>query len=305
MKKLLKTMTTLAIVATLSACSSTPDLALENASFTNEKDEVFKPNLTEYSMAYNIAMSARKPDKLKDADVPQEAWDDISATSHTVSAIAGFMAGGLGSALSFSMDSLVADSVGNFNDPMVSLWVEVDALNDYGSDEFKELVFKKAHTQYLSTLVGKERLSEPKYADLSKWSYGANLDKELCDKRDELANVKVKVKSCLAGSNVMIIRPVPVGAWIPEMIQVDRTKQHVQVSIIFTASVYTLTPNMFENGITYIPSSFKFTILDEQGNLKHYKRGVGYPYYQYKNTRYLFVEPNDDGTQIGTITLSE
>jgi hypothetical protein len=281
-----KIILTTLLASVLGACGST------QPEFTAEKDVNFKPNLADHSIAYNIAMSAGAPDILKDAEVPEDAYNEISNTSHAGSMVAVFLAGGFGSASSFGLDSLSMNKANGFDRPLLTMWVEVDSFDDYGSDDFEVMMYHKARRAYESVYLGNDTITK-EIGNKDESSYGVYHQGESCSniQSANLVDDKFEVgMPCYLLEKVKIIRPVPVGSWLPEMLKLDVTKHHVIVNFELVNNVAFNAHTRFSNALLFEPSKWilKYKV---DGKWKGLQQGVGMPVYKDKDNVYTFIKP--------------
>ncbi|MFK5949626.1 MAG: hypothetical protein QM500_12745 [Methylococcales bacterium] len=295
MKKLVVALT---IALALGGCAST------EPKFTADKDVAFKPDLENHSIAYNIAMNAGAPDILRDVNVPEKAWNPTTTGSHLVSGGLGAMVGGLGFGMSELFRSLTGNAANGFDKPLLTMWIEVDSLKDYGSDEFEEMIYKKAHKAFFDAYIGDDevlKVISSQNKSVGKYYKGDNCD-NYWKKSIVPKEVIAKQDSCYLYSNVNIIRPQKKGQWLPDFLQMNNDKEYVLVNISLPRETSSTSPYLFSNGITFTPPQWSFGIKID-GSFKYYPINKGYPSYKYKDTVYIFVTPEKDGNQRGTITL--
>lgn len=280
----IKLLTTIATALALTACGST------QPEFTTEKDVNFKPDLEKHSLAYNIALSSGAPRAIKDAEVPQDAYDRISGTSHAASFINGFMIDGLGASLSFGLRSLAIDRMHGFDNVNVSLWVPVDSLDDYGSDEFEKQVDGYIANVVLNNFVShSDLLSDDFYV---REGVKLNFGGESCDKfveNNAVPNEFESKDSCSFYINTRIIRPVNDGDWKPDFLNL-KSGNYVLVQLRSMDNFYTMINEIFPKGVTYLPPRFDIRYRQE-GNWKSKYFGDGYPSYKYHDKKFLFIKP--------------
>jgi hypothetical protein len=282
-----KIILTTLLASVLGACGST------QPEFTAEKDVNFKPNLEDHSIAYNIAMSAGAPDILKDAEVPEDAYNEISKTSHAGSMVAGFLAGGFGSALSFGLDSLAMNKANGFDKPLLTMWVEVDSLDDYGSDDFETMVYEKAREPLELFYVGNDQVIKS-YGSRNSRSFGVDYIGTFCDKYKQENDFKHddvdNNDHCSLTLRVDIIRPVPAKSWLPKMLTLDDNKDHVIVNFRWVGKYAYNIKDLFDNALLFEPSTWT---LKTKTNNQWLGRKInnGMPVYKYKDNVYTFIKP--------------
>ena len=283
-----KLLTSIIAALALSACGST------QPEFTAEKDVTFKPDLEKHSLAYNIALSSGAPNAIKDAEVPQEAYDRISGASHTASFVNGFMIGGLGASLSFGWQSLLMDRMNGFDGVNVTLWIPVDSLADYGNDDFKLDIYKKVTERVKTNFVQELDLNEkPTYyngGSILKFNGKSCANYiEFNAIPDEFENIN----DCVISLPISIVRPIDSNAWMPEYIE-RKSANHVLVRIESQSRSHTMLDKLYPEGFAYYPPEFIYR-FSANGKTKSLKVKKGYPYYQYKNKQFLFVKPKKNG----------
>lgn len=282
-----KLLTATLLASLISACSST------EPEFTADKDVNFKPDLEKHSIAYNIAMSAGAPDTLKDAEIPEEAYKEVSNASHAASFIAGFAANGFGSALSFGLDSLAMNKSNGFDEPLLSMWVEVDSLENYGSDDFETMVYERARTPLENFYVGNDEIIKV-YGSKDSRNRGIDFKGTNC-KRYKVENDFTfddvdNDDHCNLGLRVDIIRPVEAGGWVPEMLNLNTKKPHVIVNFRWMGKYVYNMKDVFDNALVFEPSSWALK-TKSNGQWLGRKIVVGMPVYKFKDKVYTFLKP--------------
>ena len=280
----MKLLTSIVTALALTACGST------QPEFTAEKDVTFKPDLEKHSLAYNIALSSGAPNAIKDAEVPQEAYDRISGASHAASFVNGFMIGGFGASLSFGWQSLLMDRMNGFDNVKVSLWIPVDSLDDYGSSEFESNIDKAVVDLVINNYVDAgDLVKAPKFSGsgaILKFS-GESCKKYISD--NAIPDEAESIDECVIGLSVRVVRPILENDWTPELLNLPKQK-YVLVTVGYMAHQHTMTSKLFPNGFAFFPA--KFNIKYKENNEKRImKVGDGYPYYQYQDRRFVFVKP--------------
>jgi len=294
MKKLIAALT---IGLVLSGCAST------EPEFTADKDVLFKPDLKNHSIAYNIAMSAGAPKILRDVDMPEKAWNPTTTGSHLVSGGLGAMVGGLGFGVSELFRSVMGNEANGFDKPLLTMWIEVDSLKDYGSDEFEEMVYNKAHKAFFDAYVGDDEIiaeGNKSHAYLRSWAHKGDRCNKLIQTSLLPEKVKESIASCASTSKVRIIRPVNKLSWIPKALNLDNNKEYVLINFVGSFPSYNIVyPSYaFDNAMLYVPAKWTYNCkIDGQSTYFHF--GEGFPYYRFKDKVYLFVTPRD-GNQRGT-----
>lgn len=280
-----KILTTLMLSSFLAACGST------QPEFTADKDVAFKADLTNHSMAYNIAMAAGAPDTLKDAEVPEEAYNEISGWSHSASFAAGLMANGLGSAFSFGLNSLMSNKANGFDDPLLIMWLEVDSLEHYGTDDFEKQVYVKARDIYRDKLLGDDEITRESGRQ-DKSGYAAFFKGPNCNAAIKTNPVEDKYESeqCLAIMSLEIVRPVAQGEWLPPMLDLDGEKDHVVVKFKYQSQMIHLAHDKFSNAVAFEPSQYTVNVK-YNGDWIRTPVTNKFPFIRYQDSTYLFIKP--------------
>lgn len=298
---MLKNITMIIAAVALTGCAST------ESEFTTEANTIFKPDLKNYSTAYNIASAAGAPDALKDSDVSQNELNRISNASHAASFLSGFAMDGLSGAFSFGISSLSKDKANGFDKPLLTMWLEVDSLEEYGSSQFDEMVYEKGHKAFFDAFVGDDTII--KEVSSSKRSIGKYYRGEKCDHYNEQSDVPKAIleqqESCYLYSKISIIRPVRKGNWTPEALNLSAEKQYVVINFVLPNESSKLAPYLFDNAMTYRPSKWKFNVKGKpESEFKSYTTTMGYLSYQYKDQIHLFLTPDENG-QRGSLTIKK
>ncbi len=301
---MLKNITMIVAAMAITGCAST------EPEFTTDTDRYFKPDFKNHSVAYNIAAAGGAPDMLHDEDVLDNELERVSSLSKASSFATGFLANGLTGALSFGLMGLSGDDAKGFDEALFTMWVEVDSLEAYGSDDFEEMVYNKVHTLIKTKVISADDKVIEYFGGDNRYYSGYSYNGPSCvkyweDKLKELPkDYQYRGDKCGFTGKVKIIRPVKQGDWLPSQLPLNKNSNHVVVNL----QIYGSYPNQLQPaidiGFLYRPNIRTIKAMNSQGDWKSLKVKRPAPSYQYEDTLYYFITPNEAG-QRGTFTLNK
>lgn len=280
MKKLL----ILASAALLAACNTTG----ENTYYANDGYE-FTPDPTK-SLALNVMQAGGTTRLLKDAELPEDAWDDVSTAQYATGFTVQFLQNGiLGGLTSLIIDSNINDAA-PLDWPNYVAWIPVST---YGfSEELQKEALKKNEANIKAAIVeaGGDDITVEYQNDMTVMKFKG----QLCDtvenkiiplsplyakKYKEFTKRNPSNTACALWLTPEVIRPS--GNIFPKNVHGEFIIVRTRIDSLMDFNILTVIPNGY---YTYIPPSWGTTDI---------KFGNGVPYLMDSNNQYLFVKPNN------------
>ncbi|MCE2571707.1 hypothetical protein [Motilimonas eburnea] len=275
MKKLLM----LASAALLAACNTTG----ENTYYANDGYE-FSPDPTK-SLALNVMQAGGTTRLLKDADIPAEAWDDVSTAQYATGFTIQFLQNGILGGIS----SLIIDS--NIDDAAPLDWPNYVAWIPVSSSGFSASLQKEAFNKNIANIESSLRNHGAVITVSEQRSsfYSIEYQGTLCDKATSIvlkANPSLKskidsgrVKPCIMNLYPEVIRPAK------KSISSDNKGDYIVVRTKFVS--------VFEFGVINVIPEGYFVYVPPRWGTPSLMFNTGYPSVRDNDNIYLFIEPNN------------